>query len=184
MMEGEEGDSVYIILEGFVKVFKTESDGREKILKFLSAGDLFGEMALIDGHFRSASVQAVKRTTMYVIERNKFNGLINKYPQIALKIIFVLSERLREANDEITNLAFKSVEERLFFELKKLGETFGIKKDDGVWISEKITHQELAELIGTTRETITKYLGKMLEEGTIKMKEKHIFLPRYKFDGE
>jgi len=183
-IEGEEADYIYIVLDGLVKIFKTEENGRKKTLNYLNVGDFFGESAIIDGNLRSVNIQAIKNTLIYEIKRNKFNELLKNYPQITLKIILSLSKRLREANEEITKLAFNSVKKRLFNELKRLAKNFGEKKDKGILITEKITHKDLAELVGTSRETVTKYLGEMIKEGVIKIIEKQIFLPFYKSDEE
>lgn len=175
-LEGEVGDAVYLILDGLIKVFRTVESGREKTLVLLGQWEFFGEMALLDKSLRSASIQAMKTSQLLVIDREKFNGLLLKFPQISLKIIVTLSNRLREANNQIKALTFKSVKERLHLVLLDLADKYGEIAKEGTVITKKITHQELANLVGTTRETITKLLNELIEEGIIIVKQRYLIL--------
>ncbi|GAB6098365.1 Crp/Fnr family transcriptional regulator [Halanaerocella petrolearia] len=177
-LEEEIGDAIYIIVDGLVKVFKMDETGREKTLSLLSKSDFFGEMALLDNNLRSASVKAIKDCQVLVIEKSKFKQVVAEYPEISLKIIAILSQRLRKANDQIQNLTFKSVQERLEAELKELARKYGVQKKVGILITKQITHQELANLVGTTRATITKSLNKMAEEDKILIKDRYIYLTK------
>ncbi|MFW6270983.1 MAG: Crp/Fnr family transcriptional regulator, partial [Bacillota bacterium] len=113
-LEGEKGDAVYFIKSGLIRVFKVEEGGREKTLAFLGNGEFFGEMAFFEIHkLRSAFVQAVEKTVLYIIERESFLNLIRDKPPIAFKMIATLSRRLREADNQIRNLTFKTVKDRL-----------------------------------------------------------------------
>lgn len=175
-LEGEVGDAIYLILDGLIKVFRTVESGREKTLALLGQWDFFGEMALLDKSVRSASIQAIKTSQLLVIDREKFNNLLLKFPQISLKIIVTLSNRLREANNQIKALTFKSVKERLHLVLLDLADRYGEESKDGIVITKKITHQELANLVGTTRETITKLLNELIEGGLIIVKKRYLIL--------
>ena len=177
-IEGDPGDAFYIILEGLIKVFKTTEQGRDKTLALLGTGDFFGEMSLLEGKERSASVKALQSTQLYFIERSKFKKLLKDYPEIAFKIIAILSERLREANNQIQQLTFSSVEERLEQKLRELAKKHGWEGKSGVVLPKKITHQELANLIGSSRVTVTKLLNKLKEEEKIIIKERYLILPQ------
>ncbi|AGB41283.1 cAMP-binding protein [Halobacteroides halobius DSM 5150] len=174
--EEDRGDAIYIILDGLVKVFKTNDQGREKTLTLLSRGEFFGEMALLDNSLRSASVKAIKPCQLLIIERSKFKSLVAQYPAISLKIIAILSQRLRKANQQIQNLTFKSVRERLEDELKELAYKYGSEHKRGTLITKKITHQELANLVGTTRATVTKILNQMMENNELLIKDRYLIL--------
>jgi CRP/FNR family transcriptional regulator len=177
-LEGDPGDAFYIISQGLVKVFTTNENGKEKTLSLLGRKDFFGEMALLDDGTRSASVKAVEDSEVLVIEREKFRELISLNPNISLKIIAVLSQRLRRANSQIQELTFSSVRERLENKLQELAQKYGRKREQapGVLITKKITHQELADLIGTTRVTTTKILNKLEKEDKILSKERYLII--------
>ncbi|WP_018248444.1 Crp/Fnr family transcriptional regulator [Orenia marismortui] len=175
-LEGDLGDSIYLVLDGLIKVFRTGSTGREKTLSLLGRGDFFGEMALLDNNFRSASVQAIKSSQVYIIDKVKFYKLLSDFPQIPLKIIVKLSQRLRKANNQIKNLTFKSVRDRLEVVLLELANRYGERRDEGLLISKKITHQELGNLVGTTRESITKLINEMVEEKKLLVKNRYLIL--------
>ncbi len=174
--EQERGDAFYIILDGLVKVFRTTEEGKNKTLSLLGRKEFFGEMALLEGKNRSASVKTIHPTQLLVIEKNKFQQLITNHPPISLKIIAVLSQRLRRANNQIQELTYSSVRERLTTELGKLARKYGQQQEEGTLITKKITHQELANLVGTTRVTITKLLNKLKEEDKIIMKDRYLIL--------
>ena len=175
-MEGAEANNFYIILTGLVKVFKTDEQGREKTLSLLGNKDFFGEMALLDNNSRSASVQAIDESKLFKISREKFKRLVTEYPEISLKIIATLSQRLRNSNQQIQNLTFKKVKGRLLDSLKQLADKYGVEQENGILINKKITHQELANLVGTTRATITKLLGELAEENKLEMKDRYLIL--------
>jgi len=174
--EGAAAKNLYIILTGLVKVFKTDEEGREKTLSLLSNKDFFGEMALLDEGTRSASIQAIEDTKVFKIARNKFKQLIAKHPEISLKIIVALSQRLRDSNQQIKNLTFKQVKGRLLDTLQRLADKHGVKREEGILIKNKITHQELANLVGTTRATITKLLGELVDEDRLLIKDRYLIL--------
>ncbi|MGM0502498.1 MAG: Crp/Fnr family transcriptional regulator [Bacillota bacterium] len=176
--EGDAANNFYIILTGLVKVFKTDEKGREKTLSLLGNKDFFGEMALLDNKSRSASVQAIEETKVFKINQNKFKNLISKHPAISLKIIATLSQRIRNSNQQIQNLTFKKVRGRLIDTLNRLADKYGVEHEQGILINNKITHQELANLVGTTRATITKLLGELVESDKLIIKNRYLILKK------
>ncbi len=174
--EGEKGHEIYLILSGLFKIFTTSRKGRDKTLEILGEGDFFGEMALFDEAKRLTSVQAVTVGVLRIISRDKYKKLISEFPEIALKTIGALSLRLQEANQEIKNLTFQTTDSRLKQTLKHLGNKFGEKKDKTIQIKQKFTHQELADMVGTTRANVTKLLNNMQEEDLIDIKDRTIYL--------
>lgn len=120
--EGEETDGIYIITEGLIKVYKMSIDGREKTLAILNPGDIMGEMALFDYSYRSATAEALEASTVNVIPRQDFERLLEEMPALAIKVIRVLAERLRQADEEIKNLLFLNARSRVILNLVQLVE--------------------------------------------------------------
>lgn len=181
-LEQQEGGSFYLIFEGLIKIYKTDIEGKENILALLGKGDFFGEMALFNNNNeRSASARALQDSLLGVIKKNKIKQLISNNPEIALKIITTLSNRLKKANQQIQDLSFKSVEQRINSVLINLKKQYGEKTKQGILISKRITHQELASLAGTTRGTTTKILNKMKDNNELYTKKGYIYLTADKF---
>lgn len=171
-LEGEEGDSFYLVLAGDIRIYKISPDGREKTLAQIGTGDFFGEMALLEGKVRSASAAAIGKCKLGIIYREHFNRLIYSHPEIALKMIVQLADRLRKANEQIESLAFKDVRERLVqFILQSADEV-------GDTPGRKMTHQEIANLIGSSRETVTRIFGQLQDEGYISFDGRSIIVKK------
>jgi CRP/FNR family transcriptional regulator len=163
-LEGDAGDCFYLVLTGEVRIFKLSPDGREKTLALIGEGDFFGEMALIDSKARSASAGALTKAKLAVLHRDHFNALIYEHPEIALKMIVQLAERLRRANQQIESLAFQDVRERL---IQFILQYATLAEDGSCVVARKVTHQEIANLIGSSRESVTRMLGQLQDEGYI-----------------
>ena len=174
--EGDNISHIHIIVSGFIKIFKMDQSGKEKTFTLLNKGDFFGEMSLFNEKCSSASAQAIEASQLILIEQKKFKKLIDEFPELAIKIIANLSTRLRKANQQIENLTFKNVENRLIDVLVDLKRAYGKKQDKGYLISKKITHQELANLVGTTRSTTTKILNKLADEDKLINKKGYLLL--------
>ena len=152
--EGLPGDYMYIIREGRVKVTKLSEDGREKILAFFDPGHFVGDMALLDRSPRSASVKALTPVRVLALSRADFTGLIRKSPDLAIAVIRELSGRLRAVNDQASALSFQRVKDRTKGLLVRLAKE---EAPDGVHLqTPALTHQQIADMIGTSRETVTR----------------------------
>ena len=173
-IENEEGYKLYIILKGSVKVVKIFDSGEEIILAVLHKGDFFGDMSLLDGNPRSATVISNEDTILLIINRNNFEKVIEKYPQIALKLLKELTLRLRRADELIGNLAFMKVTGRVAGVLLKLAEEHGRETKEGILIKSRPTHQTIASMVGSTRETVTRVLKQLEERKYIRMTGKDI----------
>lgn len=172
-VEGSISDVFYIILEGKMKIIKSSIDGKEKILEIMNKDDFLGEIGVIEDKPRSASGIAITPLKLLLIERENFLRLIRENPLIALKIIVELGKRLRRANKDIELLAFFDVESRL----RDFFERMAIDMEDSTGkILEKITHHEIANHIGTSRETVTRLINKMVEKEMIEIKKDNIIL--------
>jgi CRP-like cAMP-binding protein len=154
--EGLPGDYMYIIREGRVKVTKLSEDGREKILAFFEPGHFVGDMALLDRAPRSASVKALTPVRVLALSRADFTGLIRKSPDLAIAVIRELSGRLRAVNDQASALSFQRVKDRT------KGLLIRLAKDEAAdpehVMTPALTHQQIADMIGTSRETVTRVI--------------------------
>ncbi len=159
--EGLPGDYMYIIREGRVKVTLSSEDGREKIMDFLTAGDFFGEMSLLDRAPRSASVETVEPVRLLALSRGDFLDLLRNSSELALSVIQVLVSRLREADDQASSLSFEGVKERVVRLLRRIA----VDEGDGARLTPKLTHQDIANMIGTSRETVTRIVKQLKTEG-------------------
>lgn len=174
LLEDEEGDTLFIILEGKVKVSSYSESGKEVIFSLLGGGDFFGDMSLLDGKTRSASVVAVEDTKIQLIRRSDFYNIISEYPGIAMKLLGELASRIRKADDRIESLALLDVTGRVAGILIELAEQRGKVCDDQVTIEARPTHQELANMVGTTRETVTRVMKQLEMKDYIEVSGKDV----------
>lgn len=175
--ENEEGDELFMIKTGLVKIFRQDQT-REIILAIFSDGDFFGEMAVLENErVRSASAKTLEKTTLYVLKRSDFISLLYENPTILIKILETALERLRQANELITDLTILNARTRMIRMLLRLCEQHGIQSKDGVLIDLKLTHQQLADMTGTVRETVTKILLELQDSDLVRVDKKKIFIP-------
>ena len=174
LLEDEEGDTLFIILSGQVKVTSFSESGKEVIFSLLGANDFFGDLSLLDGKPRSASVISIEDSRIQLIRRPDFNQLIQEYPTIALKLLEGLALRLRKADERIESLALLDVTGRVAGILLQFAEERGIVTGNIVVIKSRPTHQELANMVGTTRETVTRVLKQLEQKKYIRMSGKDV----------
>lgn len=162
------GNACYIVVEGKVKIVVNSGDGREHILGILGPSDLFGEMSLIDGQPRSATAIAVEETAVLTIQREEFMRILADHPGIAMKLLIVLSRRLRLTDAHVESLAFLSAPGRVARLLIQLANESGEKTEGGKpTFSTRMTRQEMANLTGTSRETFTRVLMDYQDRGLV-----------------
>ena len=182
VLEGDDSvQALYLIASGSVQVYMTGVDGRETILSFLERGDFFGEMSLIDGEPRSASVRTVTDAQMLIIHRESFLKLIRQSPEIAMGLLSELSKRLRKANRQIGSLSTMSVSGRVAGTLLNLMEERGVRihTDNGNMVTvihNRPTQQQLADMSGTTRETVSRICSLLVKTNAIAMTGKDIVI--------
>ncbi|MBK8802188.1 MAG: Crp/Fnr family transcriptional regulator [Fibrobacteres bacterium] len=157
----------YVLLEGTAKVAVTNPEGREAVLAFLEEGDFFGEMSLLDGDPRSATVRAATDLRLLLVRRQEFLDLLRLFPEIAIGILTELSTRLRQANRKISALALSPVVARITGAILQIAELRGMRQRGVIVISERPTQQEIADMANTTRETVSRVLSQMQKEGLI-----------------
>ena len=174
----EEGDALFIIADGQVKVSIVSEDGREVILSLLGEGAVFGELSLLDGKPRSANVVATQDTELYMVRRADFLQLIYTVPQIAVGLLAELAARLRKTDRKIEGLALLDVTSRISETLLQLADEQGSETEFGVSLEERPTHQQLASMSGTTRETVSRVLKRLEGQGYISSEGRSITILR------
>lgn len=167
--QGDEGSACHIIMGGRVRIFVMGDDGRELSMRILGPGEIFGEMALFENLPRSASVEALEHTHTLVVHQDDLIRSLQRSPKLALALLRSLSARLRYATEEAESLASLTVTERLTWRLERLAELFGRPAPGGVRIGLPMTQQELAALVGTSRESINRSLVRLRREGKVRV---------------
>ena len=168
-VEDDPGDALYVVSGGQVKVVLIGEDGREVILSVLNDGDFFGEMSLIDDEPRSAHVIAMRDSRLLVLRRDDFQQQLQQVPSIALKVLKVMVQRLRRADAKIGGLVLLDVNGRVARLLLDLAEESG-----GPRITRKLTHHTIAQMIGSSRETVSRAMRELVERGLIDVTRREI----------
>ena len=174
--ESDPGDAMFMIIAGRVKVTILSDDGREIILSILSDRDFFGEMALLDNEPRSATAIAVQDTEVAVIHQKDFLSIVEKRPRVAINLLSALSDRLRKANHQIGSLALLDVYGRVAGVLLEMASDTGIRLKDGRIRFRRPTHQEIANMIGATRETVSRTISDLHRQGYIEIAGKNVII--------
>lgn len=167
MVEEEVGQTLFILLKGIVKVTRTSDEGREVIITMLKAGDFFGELALLDGRGRSATVTAMQDTEMLTLRRSEFLLLLEKFPQIAIEMLKVLADRIRKCDSQIENLTLQDAVGRVGATLIHVAEQTGYMRGSNMIITKLPVQQDLANMAGTARETISRVMSIFENKGLI-----------------
>ncbi len=170
--EGDDGNGVYMVETGKIKVFKLSVDGKEQILHIYGPGHTFGEVPVFEGRHFPASSMALEKSSIIFIPRKKFVTLITQTPGLALNLLADLSRRLREFTVQIENLSLKEVPARLAAYVVTLSE----EQDSQAAVLLPISKVQLSNLIGTTPETISRILKKMMDTGLIDVQTKTIII--------
>ena len=173
--EGLPGDYMYVIREGRVKVSKASDDGREKIMNFFDAGDFFGEMALLDRQPRSASVKTLSAVRLLALSRRDFLELLRSSSDLALCVIQELSRRLRDTGEQASSMSFQKVQERTRGLFERIAREEGERSD--VRLTPALTHQQIADMIGTSRETVTRAVKQLKRDGWLSQQGKRYVIP-------
>lgn len=174
--EGDQGEEFFLVQTGAVKIYRIDN-AKEIILSLFREGDFFGEMALIQhGMKRSATVETLEDCSMYTLTRSDFQQFMEQSPKLCLRLLEVTMERLRQANEQIYDLTFLDVRSRTVKTIHRLSEQYGTAKPAGMLINIKLTHQQLANMVGTVRESVTKVLQDLQEDGIITIDKKYILV--------
>lgn len=179
LIEEESGNTLFIIQNGRVKVSRMSDDGREVILSILQKGDFFGELSLIDGKARSASVTAIENSEILLLRRGNFMGLLEEYPQISISLLKELAARIRKSDTQIKSLSLQDAMGRVGATLVLLAEDSGRIKKGEVVIPKIPLQQDLANMAGTSRETISRVFRYLEDEKLILRTGRRINIPDF-----
>nr|WP_245541768.1 Crp/Fnr family transcriptional regulator [Sporichthya polymorpha] len=174
--EGDAGDKLYVVADGKVKLGRTSSDGRENLLAILGPGEMFGELSLFDPGPRTATATAVTDTQIFALGHTELTTWVSGRPEVALSLLKQISSRLRRTNEVIGDLVFSDVPGRVAKALLDLSSRFGVQSDDGVHVGHDLTQEELAQLVGASRETVNKALADFAGRGWIRLEARAVVL--------
>ncbi|HEY3998894.1 MAG TPA: Crp/Fnr family transcriptional regulator [Candidatus Xenobia bacterium] len=175
--EGDPGDTLYILVAGAIKVYRVTEEGWEKTIHLAGEGDFLGEMSLLDGAPRSATAECLDQTTCICIGRQDFQNLLDKNPKLSRTILEDMCKRLRATTGELVDVSFKDARFRLVKLLASLAERYGRPDDGGqVQIKLRLTHQDLANMISSKRETVTRILQEFQDSQAISIDNRHIYV--------
>ena len=174
--EGDQDDQLFAVLSGKVKLGRTAADGRENMVAIMGPGDVFGEMALFDPSPRSTNAVAVSETRLAAIKHESFKRAQQLDPTISDQVIKTLARRLRHANEALADLVFSDVPGRLAKALLDLADRFGRPATDGVLVAHELTQEELAQLVGASRETVNKALAEFVSRGWIRLEARAVVI--------
>ncbi len=173
-LEGDEGEALYLVISGVVQIYQN-NHSRDIILSIFREGDYFGEMALLQNEREhSASARTIEKSTLCILKKRHFIPLVKSKPEILIGILETTLERLRGANKLITDLTIHDARTRIARMLLRLAEQHGVPFSGGILIDLKLTHQHLADMTGTARETVTKLLLEFQNEQLIRIDRKKI----------
>ncbi|MCF7803446.1 MAG: Crp/Fnr family transcriptional regulator [Candidatus Marinimicrobia bacterium] len=176
-LPGDRSDKVYLLKEGRVKVSRLSEDGKEMTMVILEPGEIFGESALYsDSKTRSTMAEALDDALVCTVYRRDFEDMLKNQPELSLKLTKEIGKRRREIESRLEDMVFRSVPGRLAHLLLNLAEKYGVEKPEGLLLDVPLTHLEIANLIGSTRETTTTELNNLKREGLIAVKKRDIYL--------
>lgn len=167
--EGDTGEHLYVIIEGKLKLGTSSGDGRENLLSVLGPGEMFGELSLFDPGPRTSTATAVTDVRLLSLGHDKVIPWVTEHPQVALELLARLAQRLRRTNEVLGDLVFSDVPGRVAKALIDLGERFGKETDEGLYVHHDLTQEELAQLVGASRETVNKALADFASRNWIRL---------------
>ena len=174
--EGETEDRLYVVVAGKIKLGRSGSAGRENLLAVLGPGQMFGELSVFDPGPRSTTATAVTAVEVRTLEHDELMRWIEGHPEVARSLLGQLAGRLRRANDVVADIVFSDVPGRVAKQLLELAHRFGDRKDDGVHVHHDLTQEELAQLVGASRETVNKALADFAARGWIRLEPRSVTL--------
>lgn len=174
--EGDRGDRLYVITSGKVKLGRTSPDGRENLLTVLGPGEMFGELALFDPSERSATATAVSDTHAVALGNDDLQHWLTGRPAVSTRLLQALARRLRRTNDTLADLVFSDVPGRVAKALLDLSERFGRPAADGTLVAHELTQEELAQVVGASRETVNKALADFAQRGWLRLEARAVVI--------
>jgi CRP/FNR family cyclic AMP-dependent transcriptional regulator len=177
-LEGDEGTALCLIAEGRVRIQLTGADGREVVLNVYGPGEIFGELALLDGEPRSADAIAQDAARVFWLQRRDFVAFLDGHPRAAMTMLASLSRRLRHTTRVVQDATFRDVPSRLARVLLELAERHGRHVEDGIRVDARLTQGELAAMVGASRETVNRALRSLEQRGLLRWESGRITITR------
>jgi CRP/FNR family cyclic AMP-dependent transcriptional regulator len=174
--EGDAGDRLFVILDGKVKISRAATDGRENLLAVLGAAEMFGELSLFDPGPRTASATTVTTSTLASLDHDDLRPLLIERPGVAVQLLKALAQRLRRTNEAMADLVFTDVPGRVAKALLDLAAKFGVPEDGATRVRHDLTQEELAQLVGASRETVNKALSEFAHRGWLRIEGRSVLL--------
>ena len=174
--EGDPGDLLLIIVAGKVKLGRRNDDGRENLIAVMGPSHMFGELAIFDPGPRTSTVTTMTEVQAAVMGRQALRAWIAEYPEIGEQLLRVLARRLRRTDDALMSLIFTDVPGRVAKQLLSLAQRFGTSQGDALRVDHDLTQEELAQLVGASRETVNKALSDFAQRGWIQLQSKSVLI--------
>lgn len=174
--DGEQGDRLYVIIAGKVKVGRRSPEGRESVFTIRGPSESFGELSVFDPGPRTSTATALTRVNAMPIDGDKLRAWITGHPVVAERMLRILARRLRRTDDVLSDLILTDVPGRLAKQLLGLAQRFGIQEDGAIRVTHGLTQEELAHLVGSSRETVNKALSDFSQRGWIRLERKGIVI--------
>ena len=179
-LEESDGEQCFFVVKGSVKITRLSKEGREVILAMLNQGDFFGEMSLIDGESRSANVIALEKTEVLTLNRKDFLIVLHDYPKIAIQLLKELASRLRKSDRHIASLSLSDAEKRIALSIIRFADDQGTIRNGKVSIAKIPIQQDIANMAGTSRETVSRALSVLEKENLIERHGRELIILDYK----
>ncbi len=174
--EGDPGEKLYAVIDGKVKIARTAPDGRENLQGVAGPGEMFGELSLFDQGPRTASVVALTECSVASLSHAALRPWLTGRPEVAMQLLEALAQRLRRTHDVLADLVFSDVPGRVARQLLDLAERFGVPTNEGVYVAHDLTQEELAQLVGASRETVNKALADFAQRGWLRIEARAVIL--------
>ncbi|MGQ0847405.1 MAG: Crp/Fnr family transcriptional regulator [Sporichthyaceae bacterium] len=174
--EGDFGDRLFIVAEGKIKIGRSSSDGRESLLSVLGPGDMFGELTLFDPEERMGTASAVTESRLFSLSADNLRPWLAQRPDVSMALLRQLSRRLRRSSEVVSDLVFSDVPGRVAKSLLDLANRFGVPTEGGVHVAHDLTQEELAQLVGASRETVNKALADFAGRGWLRLEARAVVI--------
>jgi CRP-like cAMP-binding protein len=175
-LPNDSSEGILLVASGRIKICHSTPQGKQSIIGFVDPGEIFGELALLDNSPRENLAQAAEKTVLVMIPRTDLLAIVQKYPAIVLGVTKLIGLRRQRVERRLRNLLFRSNRDRVIHLLLELAEKYGQRTNDGIELKIRLSHQEMASIIGSTRETVTVVLGQLQSENLLSIARRKIFL--------